>query len=146
MVIIMKKSETKKGILGMVAGICLMLLLTACGAQALPEQFDEDTVQAEAETAIAYFNERDYQSIIDMGSDEFKEVITVENFLSQSEPYLEKCGEYKELSKTVFVGNVDKKTQKAFGGVIMVGTYEKGTIQFTIGFDEEMQLVQFYIK
>lgn len=126
--------------------VVVILTLTACGAQSLPDQFDEETVKAEAIKAVGYFNERDYQGIIDMGSDEFQELITVEDFASQSDPYLEKCGEFQEIAKTITVGNVDQETQQAFGGVVMVGKYKDGTIQFTIAFDEDMKLVQFIIR
>lgn len=124
----------------------MVIVLTACGAQSLPEQFDEGTVKAEAEKAIGYFNEQDYQSILDMGNDEFQEAITVEEFAAQCDPYFDRCGEYQGISKTIVLGNVDQETQKAYGGVVMVGTYSDGTIQFTIGFDEEMKLVQFLIN
>ena len=108
--------------------------------------FDEETVKAEAERAIGYFNDQDYQSIIDMGSDAFQELLTAEEFAAQSDPYLEKCGEYQEIAKTIVLGNVDKETQAAFGGVGMVGNYKEGTIQFTIAVDEDMKLVQFVIR
>lgn len=56
----------------MIAMLCMMLLiLTACSAQPLPEQFEEDTVKESAEQAIGFFNEQDYQSILGMSSAEF---------------------------------------------------------------------------
>lgn len=136
-----------KKIIGMIAGLLVvMLLIPSCGAQSLPDKFDEDTVKAEAEKAIGYFNGRDYQSILDMGNDAFQDAITLDSFETQSNPYLDKCGEYQEIAKTIVLGNVDKATEKQYGGVVMVGKYENGTIQFTIGFDEDMKLVQFFIK
>lgn len=143
----MKNLFKKKGMIGKIVGVFMMILtLTACGAQPLPEQFDEETVKAEAQKAVDYFNDQDYQSIIDMGSDAFQEVLTVENFASQSDPYHEKCGAFQEIAKTIVLGNVDQETQESFGGVVMVGRYEEGTIQFTIAFDEDMKLVQFIIR
>ncbi len=143
----MKMQSERKGICGRIVGLFMVIItLTACGAQSLPEQFDEETVKAEAEKAIGYFNAQDYQSIIDMGSDAFQELISVENFASQSDPYHEKCGAFEEIAKTIVLGNVDEETQQSFGGVVMVGKYEEGTIQFTIAFDEEMKLVQFVIR
>lgn len=53
---------------------------------------------------------------------------------------------FQEIVKTIVVGNVDQETQQAFGGVVMIGSYEEGTIQFTIAFDEDMKLVQFIIR
>ena len=131
----------------MIAMLCMMLLiLTACGAQPLPEQFEEDTVKESAEQAIGFFNEQDYQSILGMSSAEFQEILTVDEFANQCDPYLEKCGSFKEISKTIFLGDVDKETQAAYGGVVMIGSYEEGTIQFTISFNEDMELTQFIIK
>lgn len=143
----MKRLLRRKGLFGRIVGLCMMILsITACGAQPLPEGFDEETVKAEAERAIGYFNDQDYQSIIDMGSDAFREILTAEEFAAQSDPYLEKCGEYQEIVKTIVLGNIDQETQAAFGGVVMVGSYKEGTIQFTIAFDEDMKLVQFIIR
>ena len=143
----MKSLLERKGLFGRIVVLCIIILsVTACGEQALSEAFDEETVKAEAEKAIGYFNNQDYQSIIDMGSDAFQELLTAEEFAVQSDPYLEKCGEYQGIAKAIVLGNVDQKTQEAFGGVVMVGNYKEGTIQFTIAFDEEMKLVQFIIR
>lgn len=143
----MKGLLQRKKLVSTIVGVCIMILsITACGAQPLPEGFDEETVKSEAERAIGYFNDRDYQGIIDMGSDAFQDLLTAEEFASQSDPYLEKCGEFQEIAKTIVLGNVDQETQAAFGGVVMVGDYKEGTIQFTIAFDEDMKLVQFIIR
>lgn len=136
----------KKGFCKITVLLVMLFALTACGAQPLPEQFEEDTVREAAEQAISYFNEQDYQSIIEMGSDEFQKALTAEEFTSQCDPYHEKCGAFQEISKTIFAGNIDKETQEAYGGVVMVGTYEEGTIQFTIAFNEDMELIQFIIR
>ena len=68
----------KKGFKKMIVFCVMLFALTACGAQPLPEQFEEDTVMEAAEQAISYFNEQDYQSIIEMGSDEFQKALTAE--------------------------------------------------------------------
>ena len=136
----------KKGFCKITVLLVMLFALTACGAQPLPEQFEEDTVREAAEQAISFFNEKDYQSIIEMGNDDFQRVLKEEEFASQSDPYLDKCGAFQEISKTIFVGNIDEETQVAYGGVVMVGSYEEGTIQFTIAFNEDMELVQFLIR
>lgn len=139
--------KTKKHIIYvMFTLIWSAVFLAGCANNKLSDSFDEETVKAEAMKSIDYFNQRDYQSIIDMGSDELKNSITTEEFAKASDPYLDKCGEFEEISKTVVVGNTDRKTGKEYGGVVMIGQYADGKIQFTIAFDEDMKLIQFVIK
>lgn len=126
--------------------IWLSALMTGCGQSKLSDTFNEETIKEEAMKAIGYFNEKDYQSIIEMGSKELKESITAEEFAKASDPYLDKCGAFKEIIKTVVIGSEDSKTEKEYGVVVMIGEYEDGKIQFTIAFDEDMKLVQFLIK
>jgi hypothetical protein len=127
-------------------GITAVFFLTGCAQSQLPEQFDEETVKEEAMKAVELFNKRDYQSILDMGVDELKKSLTAEQFAQVSDPYLDKCGDFQEIEKTVTVGSENKQTGKQFGGVVMIGKYADGKIQFTIAFDENMKLAQFYIQ
>lgn len=138
----------REGMKVLLAGILMgVVLLTGCGRDTkLPESFDEETVRQESEKAMEYFNDRDYQSIIEMGNDELKAGMTKKDFADQCDPYLDKRGDFEKIEKTVVMGNVDKKTGKEYGGVVMICKYKEGKIQFTIGFDEEMKLVQFLIK
>ena len=99
-------------------GILAAAALTGCAQSKLSDKFDEETVKEEAMKSVELFNERDYQAIIDMGDDRLKESITAEQFAQASD----------------------------YGGVVMIGDYEDGKIQFTIAFDEDMKLVQFLIK
>lgn len=129
------------------AGLLLfVLMLTGCGQNGLSGKFEEDAVKEKSMTAVTYFNERNYQGIIDMGNELFQESITEEQFKEVSDPYLDKCGDFVEISKTVVLGNTNGQTGESFGGVVMVGKYEEGQIQFTIAFNEQMELVQFVIK
>lgn len=134
----------RKGLFMM--GMLAALFLTGCSQNQLSDKFDEETVKEEAEKAVELFNERDYQGIIDMGDENMKNSITAEQFAEASDPYLDKCGEFQEIGKTVVLGSTDEDTGMDYGGVVMIGNYADGKIQFTIGFDEDMKLVQFLIK
>ncbi|SHK25098.1 DUF3887 domain-containing protein [Hespellia stercorisuis] len=144
-----KEDRMKRGTIAilMVFGI-LLVLLTGCSSAGteLSNAFDEETVKAESMKAVEYFNDREYQKIIDMGNKELKDAITAKEFAKQGDPYLDKDGAFQKVIKTVTMGSENKKTGEAYGGVVMVGQYENGKIQFTIGFDEDMKLVQFNIK
>lgn len=133
---------------GLIAAMVIMISgFCGCNANSeLPECFDEETVETEVKRSIEYFNERDYQSVIDMGEGIMDQMITAEAFAEQADPYLDKCGEFEEIEKLVLMGSTDKKTGAKFGGAVVVAAYEDGKIRFTIGFDEDMKLVQFLIQ
>ena len=130
----------------MFAGMLALLFLTGCSQNQLSDKFDEENIKEEAMKAIAFFNVRDYQSILDMGVDELKQSLTAEQFAQASDPYLDKCGKFEEIEKTVTAGYENEQTGEHFVGVIMIGKYADGKIQFTIAFDEDMKLVQFNIR
>lgn len=136
-------------ILGILAGLSMVAcLLTGCqsaGAE-LPDSFEEELVEEEALRSIDYFNEGDYQSIIEMGSKELKEAITAEEFAEQCGPMREKRGAFREIKKTVFLGGGDEKEGTEYGGAVLVGDYENGRITFHIGFDGDMKLVEFLVQ
>ena len=70
-------------IAGLLTGLSMVVcLLTGCRSLGteLPESFDEERMEEEALRAIDYFNEKDYQSVLDMGCTEFQEFITAEEF------------------------------------------------------------------
>lgn len=117
-----------------------------CGQAKLPEGFSEEEVKKEAEKSIALFNERDYAGLIEMGSEELKAGITEEQFAEACDPYLDKCGEFEEITKTVFAGGHDKNSEIDYATAVMIGEYEDGKIQFTVSFDEDMEMIQFLIK
>lgn len=141
-----KMGMNLKKVMVHIAAAYMLVLLAGCGQAKLPAGFEEEEIRENAMKAIEHFNERDYESIIEMGSGELKNSITEEQFAEASDPYLDKRGEFQEIVKEVFAGNTDKKTGESYGGVVMIGEYEEGRIQFTIGFNEDMELVQFLIK
>ena len=121
-------------------------LLTGCGKAKLPEGFEEAAVKEKAEQSIELFNARDYEALWEMGSDELKESITAEQFAQACDPYLDKCGAFEEISKSVVMGGTDKNAGIDYAGAVMVGDYEDGKIQFTVAFDQNMEMIQFLIK
>ena len=135
----------KAGIFTAIA-VLAAVFTAGCGQAKLPESFSEEEVKKEAEKSIALFNERDYAGLIEMGSEELKAGITEEQFAEAGNPYLDKCGEFEEITKTVFAGGHDKNSGIDYATAVMIGEYENGKIQFTVSFDEDMEMIQFLIK
>lgn len=112
----------------------------------LPDSFDEAQVREEAGKVIGYFNDRDYQSIIDMGDKDLKANSTAESFAATGDPLLEEKGAYREMGEAKIVGKTDEKTGKSYGGAIIPVTYENGEMEFTVAFNEDMEIAQFLVR
>ncbi len=145
-----KKFDTKRLIIGCVILVAFLvvvnLIMVNLPKQPLSEKFDEALVISEAERAIEYFNNKDYQSIIDMGDESMKASITAEEFAKQCDEPMAKCGAFVEYDKAETVGATDKETGEEYGGVVIVAQYENNKVQFSIGFNEDMELIQFMIQ
>ena len=136
-------------IAGMLTGLSMVVcLLTGCQSLGteLPESFDEERMEEEALRAIGYFNEKDYQSVLDMGCTEFQEFLTAEEFAEQCDPILDKRGKFREIIKTVSMGCKNEEGEVEYGGLILVADYEDGRICFHITINENMELMEFLVQ
>ncbi len=136
-------------IAGMLTGLSMVVcLLTGCQSLGteLPESFDEERMEEEALRAIDCFNEKDYQSVLDMGCTEFQEFLTAEEFAEQCDPILDKRGKFREIIKTVSMGCKNEEGEVEYGGLILVADYEDGRICFHITINENMELMEFLVQ
>ena len=136
-------------IAGMLTGLSMVVcLLTGCQSLGteLPDSFDEERMEEEALRAIGYFNEKDYQSVLDMGCTEFQEFLTAEEFAEQCDPILDKRGKFREIVKTVSMGCKNEEGEVEYGGLILVADYEDGRICFHITINENMELMEFLVQ
>ena len=135
-------------IAGMLTGLSMVVcLLTGCQSLGteLPESFDEERME-EALRAIDCFNEKDYQSVLDMGCTEFQEFLTAEEFAEQCDPILDKRGKFREIIKTVSMGCKNEEGEVEDRGLILVADYEDGRICFHITINENMELMEFLVQ
>lgn len=152
----MKKNKTKVKLFkdkkwmwitfGVLAFMMAFVLIWMNTYQPLPEQFDAETVESDAKQAIEYFNERDYQGIIDLSQGLMDDTVTVEQFKAQCDTLLDDLGAFVEYTEVKLVGAVDRNTEAEYGGAIIKAKYEDGKAKFTIAFNEEMQLAQFLVQ
>ncbi len=136
-------------IAGMLTGLSMVVcLLTGCQSLGteLPASFDEERMEEEALRAIDCFNEKDYQSVLDMGCTEFQEFLTAEEFAEQCDPILDKRGKFREIIKTVSMGCKNEEGEVEYGGLILVADYEDGRICFHITINENMELMEFLVQ
>lgn len=122
------------------------VILTACGKDSsLSSAFSEDNVKTQAEALIDEFNAGNYQAIIDQGSDLMKTSMTLEQWEEAAAPYVSKAGTFKSIEKEVIAGQQDN-AKNDYAVYVAVVSYENSKIQFTITFNTDMKVEQFFIK
>lgn len=130
---------------GLSMTMCLLMGCQSLGTE-LPESFDKERMEEKALCAIDCFNEKDYQSILDMGCTEFQEFLTAEEFAEQCDPMLDKRGKFREIVKTVSMGCKNEEGEAEYAGFILVADYENGRICFNITINQNMELMEFLVR
>lgn len=122
-------------------------LLAGCGKSTeLADCFDEAEVLSKAENAITVANEEGFDAYYALWDDSLKANILEKDFNEQFLARVEKEGEFKGIGKEAVIGQTDEKTGKNYAIAVVIGEYTDGKIQYTISFDEDMNMIQFFIK
>lgn len=123
----------------------VMSMLMGCGANSskLPEGFDEDTVKEQAIADIELAASDDFEGWKDRFADELQSMITEDSYQSHLEN-LKSHGAFVDYGKHAFVGQ--EKDGKKYAACVIIVNYEEGKIQYSVGYDEDMKLVQFTTK
>ena len=125
----------------LVLAALVALLAVGCSKSSkLPEGFTEESVKTQAEADIKLAESNDFEGWKARFADSLQSSITEEVY----QPYLDmlaKKGDFESFGKTAFVGQ-EKEGQK-YAAVIYVVKYAEGEIKYTVGYDEDMKLVQF---
>lgn len=124
--------------------ICAALMGCSVGTE-LADCFDKETLRAEAEAAIQLGESGDYDGLVEKFSDDLKSSLTQENYKKYMD-LLSERGAFQKFGEAVYVGQHINKTDSDYAIVIMNVEYEKGNFQYAVGFNEDMELIQFSVK
>jgi len=129
----------------LMAGIFFVaMMLSGCGDD-LADCFDEDALEISAMAVIDDFNQSDYGNIMDKGNQVFVDSLTLAQWQETCDPYLEKLGTFDHTEGTVITGQKGSDG-KDYAVIITVGIYSEGRLQFTVVYDTDMKLAQFFIR
>ena len=134
-----------KKFFGVLCVALMCLLLAGCSQSKLADCFSKDELTKVSQDNIALAEAGDYEAFMEAVEPLTRSAFTEEIYNQYLEAIKPK-GERKSFGKTAFVGQTDKDTGANYAGVVMVVEYENGKIQYTLGYNEEMQLIQFLIK
>ncbi|WP_417088318.1 DUF3887 domain-containing protein [Eubacterium maltosivorans] len=129
-------------------GLVVLLLLTVLSAcsggsafeQKLDPAFNEDTLKQEAEKVIDEWNNQDFDAMAAEIADNVRDKLTADVLKDAWNQAMPKLGEFSSVKQTEIAPNGKSAL------VVAVTEYENGKAQFTIGFDQNMKIDNFFIK
>ena len=132
----------------MAIGLAVLMLLTVLSAcsggsasnQKLDPAFSEDTLKQSAEKVIDEWNSQEFDAIAAEVSETFTDTLTANVLTDAWTQTMPKLGEFRSIKQTETAPN----NKSAL--VVAVAEYENGKAQFTIGFDQNRKIDNFFIK
>lgn len=116
-----------------------LMFITGCGASKLSDKYDEEKLKTSAEEIIINLDNEKYDDIIAIMDGTLKEQLPKEK-LEEAWSNFKKLGSYKSISKIVC------REKDGYAVVVAIVEYEEGKIQFTLAYNEDMELSGFYLK
>ena len=134
----------KKLIMMVMTALLVVCVLAGCsGGSKLPEGFDEETLKKQAIADIELASSDDFEGWKGRFGTDLQAQLTEETYKGFLET-LKSKGAFKEYGKSAFVGQ--EQDGKKYAACVIIVKYAEGDIQYSVGYDEEMNLVQFTIK
>ena len=120
----------------------LASLLTGCSKNKLSDVFDEETVKQQAMSDITLAESNDFAGWQARFTPEYQSAVTEEAYTTYLDTLNEK-GAFKEFGKIAIIGQEQNGSNYAVA--VIICKHENGDIQYTVAYDENMNLVQFTI-
>lgn len=141
----MKKAILKTLTIILLSTILSMLLLTACSAQALSADFNEEDVKFLAQDVVSLLNAQDSEGLRSLFTEQMNNAITDDVFV-QIYAAIEGGGKFEAIDNIIVVGSTDKSTGEEFATAVVNAKYENQTFTYTISFNKQMQLAGLYYR
>ncbi len=126
--------------------LCAMVLvLSGCSSTKLAEAFDEDTVKETAQEAVGYLIAGEYDKDIEMMNVTMQEALSAEDLAATMETMNEQTGAFKEYKSIAVVGQQDAQGTDMAVAVI-VASFEKRNVTYTISFNTDMEMIGLWMK
>lgn len=128
--------------------LCVLTAICLCGcggSTKLSESFDENTVKETAQKAVDCLIAGEYDDCVAMMGQEMQEALPAEALETNVAPVMEKAGAFQEYKSITALG------QKGSDGAdcavaVVVASFEKGKLTYTISFDAGMEIIGLWMK
>lgn len=103
------------------------------------DDYDEATLKSSAQKVLEQLNAGEYQAITDSVSLDLQNDLSADVIKQAWIPLYEKLGTFDAISNYIISG-------KEYAVVVVLAKYEKGTLQLTLSYNPQMELVGLYMK
>ena len=122
--------------------LCLFVLVlgvVGCSNSVLSDDYDEATLKSSAQKVLEQLNAGEYQAITDSVSLDLQNDLSADVIKQAWIPLYEKLGTFDAISNYIISGKEEYV-------VVVLAKYEKGTLQLTLSYNPQMELVGLYMK
>lgn len=123
--------------------LCLFVLVlgvVGCSNSVLSDDYDESTLKSSAQKVLEQLNAGEYQAITDSVSLDLQNDLSADVIKQAWIQLYEKLGTFDAISNYIISG------KEEYAVVVVLAKYEKGTLQLTLSYNPQMELVGLYMK
>lgn len=138
---------------GFKSALLLSLLLFAvmaaagCASTKLADGYDEKEIKETAEEIINEIQLKGAKEVLsERMREDFIDKVDLDTMDGSVKAYVSGLGEFLSYSRETVIGRHYDETDEDFAVILVTATYEKGEVNYTLTFDQDMTLVGFYPK
>ena len=136
-----------KGVFIYLLMVALLLgSFTGCEADVLPLGITEKAVVERGTYVVKLLSEKEYESIVNLYREDYRENITVELLADTMDATLDRLGGFVDVTEALVGGSLDEWTGRQSAFCMLSCEYENGKKIFRVIFDDEMNLIGIFGK
>lgn len=137
----------KKTLLLLVLILAMTSLITGCAKTKLAEGYDKEEIKQIAEEIINEVQLEGAKKVLEERMrEDFVDNIDMDTMENTVKDLSSGIGTFVTYSQETIIGRAYEETKEDFAVILVTATYEKGEVNYTITFDNELNIVGFYAK
>lgn len=129
----------KRGYLIASLAMLLLLVLSGCKGNKLPDGMDEDKVSRAGLSVMSQLTKGEYEAVYDAMREDVRAQTSAEAIETMMDTATEGRGHFKKVKDSMVTGVTD--TEEVHGIAVIRAKYDKKSVIFRIAFDPEMNLI-----
>mgnify|MGYP002571808375 FL=1 len=129
----------KRGYLIASLAMLLLLVLSGCKGNKLPDGMDEDKVSRAGLSVMSQLTKGEYEEVYDALREDVREQTSADDIKKMMDAATEGRGSFKKVKDSMVTGVTN--TEEVHGIAVIRAKYDKKSVIFRIAFDPEMNLI-----